>query len=157
MLKTIEIDWDIHKVIESERRGFVEPPYVALRRLLGLPEPALEQEESTAGLPWRDGGVEIPHGSKARMSYQRGRQVFEGEFLNGKLHVNGREFDSLSAASNALAVTKGGSRTQLNGWNYWFVKLPGEDAWTPMKPLRDAVAARMMSESLRRTRSEKSD
>ena len=35
--RQIDIDWDIHKVIEAERSSFDEPSYVALRRLLKLP------------------------------------------------------------------------------------------------------------------------
>jgi hypothetical protein len=40
-LQKIDVDWDIHKMIESERSSFDEPPYVALRRLLKLPPPQL--------------------------------------------------------------------------------------------------------------------
>jgi hypothetical protein len=140
MLSTIEIDFDIHRMIENERRGFDEPPRAALRRLLKLPE---ENPLSTAvpsiaphGRPWREGTVEIPHGSKARMSYQRGSQVFEGQFVDGKLVVNGREFHTLSSAASALARTKDGSVPSLNGWNYWEVCLPGQDRWIPMHVLR---------------------
>ena len=39
IMEKIEIDWDIHKLIEAERKGFDEPQYVALRRLLKLPPP----------------------------------------------------------------------------------------------------------------------
>ena len=35
-MRTIKIDFDIHKRIEMERRGFDDPPNAALRRLLGL-------------------------------------------------------------------------------------------------------------------------
>lgn len=60
------------------------------------------------GAPWVQDGVEVPHGSLARMEYQRGAQVYEGRFLNGKLVVNGRSFESLSTAASALAVTADG-------------------------------------------------
>jgi hypothetical protein len=140
MLTTIEIDFEIHRAIENERRGFDEPPRVALRRLLKLPEEAPAQREepdlSALGRPWREGSVEIPHGSEARMAYQRGSQVFEGRFLDGKLLVQGREFHTLSSAASALARTKDGSVPSLNGWNYWEVRLPGQKRWTPIKSLR---------------------
>jgi hypothetical protein len=29
-LQKIDVDWDIHKMIEGERSSFDEPPYVAL-------------------------------------------------------------------------------------------------------------------------------
>jgi hypothetical protein len=140
MLQKIDIDWDIHRLIEAERRGFDEPPYLALRRLLKLP--ALETvsqmpDSMEEGVPWYEDGVSVPHGSLARMSYQRGKQLFEGKFLAGRLVVNGKSFDSLSAAANALAETRNGGKTQLNGWNYWEAKYPGEPAWRSLKQMRE--------------------
>lgn len=144
-LQKIDIDWDIHRLIEGERRGFDEPPYIALRRLLKLPDvsaPASSGE--TNGVDWSEDGVRVPHGSLARMSYQRGRQVYEGRFLNGKLIVNGQSFDTLSAAASALAVTKDGTTTNLNGWNYWETRFPGEGKWRSLKEMRDEVRKEML-------------
>jgi hypothetical protein len=138
-MEKLEIDWDIHKLIEAERRGFDEPPYVALRRLLKLPPPApitTAKETIGAGIPWSEEGVMVPHGSAARMEYLRGSQVYEGQFLNGRLVVNGQSFDTLSAAASALAVTKDGSKTNLNGWQYWKAKFPGEKNWKSLDDLR---------------------
>lgn len=141
-LRTLEIDWDIHKMIEGERRGFDEAPYLALRRLLGLNEPPVELPTTvpcspvSEGMPWIEDGVQIPHGSLARMKYYYGRQTYEGRFLNGQLVVNGSRYDALSPAANDLAITKGGKKTQLNGWNYWEVQLPGENAWVRLRDLR---------------------
>src|SRR5262245_1852146 len=108
MLRSIDVDWDIHRLIETERKGFDEPPYLALRRLLKLPPPTAEPEQpkatnggSSTGVPWRDEGVEVPHGSLAHMDYLHGRQSYEGQFLNGRLVINGQSFQSLSAAANA--------------------------------------------------------
>ena len=144
MFETIEIDFDIHKMIENERRGFDEPPRIALRRLLSLPDEEVKIVSPAGipeGRPWREGSVEIPHGSEARMAYQRGSQVFEGHFLNGRLVVNGQEFSTLSSAASALARTKDGTVPSLNGWNYWEVKLPGQDRWLPIKLLRKRAKA----------------
>lgn len=138
-MQKIEIDWDIYKAIETERRGFDEPPYIALRRLLKLPPPAPAStaiEPINSGIPWSEDGVTVPHGSAARMEYLRGSQVYEGQFLNGRLVVNGQSFDTLSAAASALAVTKGGSKTNLNGWQYWTAKFPGEKAWRSLGDMR---------------------
>jgi hypothetical protein len=137
-VEKIEIDWDIHKLIEAERRGFDEPPYVALRRLLKLPAPEIRQARPSAevGLAWTEEDVTVPHGSDARMEYERGAQVYEGKFLNGRLVVNGRSFKTLSAAASAFALTKDGSRTQLNGWNYWKVRFPGETKWRSLGEMR---------------------
>lgn len=140
MLTPIEIDFDIHRAIENERRGFDEPPRVALRRLLKLPEESLKSRAKAlvadSGRPWREGAVVIPHGSEARMSYQRGSQVFEGRFVDGELVVQGQGFQTLSGAASALARTKDGSTPKLNGWNYWEVRLPGQERWIPMSMLR---------------------
>lgn len=138
---TIEIDFDTHKLIEGERRGFFEKPLFALRRLLKLPELQPQIGDGSAldigsGRDWVEDGVVIPHGTKARMEYARGSQVYEGQFIDGQLVVNGMRFTSLSAAASALAKTKGGTRPSLNGWNYWEVQKPGADRWDQMEHLR---------------------
>ncbi|WP_425085790.1 hypothetical protein [Ruegeria profundi] len=137
--KTIEIDFDIHKLIEAERRGFDEPEYVALRRLLNLPEPEAVKPSKpiSEGRPFVQDGVSIPHGSLARMEYQRGSQIYEGKFLNGHLVVGELHFTSLSAAAIALAITKDGKKTSLNGWLYWKAKFPGETQWRSLSALRE--------------------
>ena len=148
-LRTIEIDFDIHKLIEVERKSFDEPPHLALRRLLGLPpvsnEPPLSALEMPSGRPFVQDGVELPHGSPMRMEYNRGKQVIEGKIINGKLVVNGRTFDSLSGAASELAVTKKGEATKLNGWLYWRVKLPGETGWKLLSNLRSQAQSRVVS------------
>jgi hypothetical protein len=142
-LRNTDIDWEIHQLIERERKSFDEPPHLALRRLLKLPPPPTNGTESNSGhangLPWIEDGVEVPHGSLARMEYQRGKQVYEGKFLNGKLVVQGQSFDALTAAANALAVTKAGTKPSLNGWLYWKVKFPGQTEWKSLAMLRDKV------------------
>lgn len=143
--QSIDIDFDIHKRIEAERRSFDEPAYLALRRLLNLPSPdmdtqAVDVEDAGVGAPFVEDGVQIPHGSLARMKYQRGRQLYSGRFLNGQLVVNDQSFTSLSAAANACAVTKTGGKTQLNGWRYWEAKLPGESRWRSLDDMRSKTA-----------------
>lgn len=142
---SIEIDFDIHKRIEAERKSFDEPPFLALRRLLDLPPMPIKDEDEGApvaeGRPWREGLVEVPHGSHARMSYQRGQQVFEGKFLNGELVVDGQSFHTLSSAASALAVTKYGDHPSLNGWNYWEAQFPGEGQWRSLGELRKRARA----------------
>ena len=138
-LKTIEIDFDIHKLIEVERRGFDEPPHIALRRLLSLPETQetlVSNDAQPDGLPFVQDGVVIPHGSLARMEYLRGSQVYEGRFLDGRLIVNGTAYSSLSAAAIACAVTKDGTKPSLNGWLYWKAKFPGESKWRNLNEMR---------------------
>lgn len=147
-VEKIEVDWEIYQMIEAERKGFHEPRYMALRRLLGLgvpapaPAPAPEPEPKVQalgeGVPWTREGVTVPHGTPARMEYGRGSwfQVYEGQFLNGRLVVNGQKFETLSAAAKALAVTKEGKKASLDGWLYWKVKLPGEMEWRSLGDMR---------------------
>ena len=139
-MTTIEIDFDIYKLIEGERRSFSEQPFHALRRLLSLPPaeeaPSDDPTNSNAGQPWIDDGVVIPHGSLARMEYGRGSQQYSGKFLDGSLVVNGLKYQSLSEAAGALAKTKSGGATSLNGWNYWEVQLPGSDRWELLDHVR---------------------
>ncbi|OYW46000.1 MAG: hypothetical protein B7Z08_08505 [Sphingomonadales bacterium 32-68-7] len=143
---TIEIDFDIHKLIEAERRSFSEKPLHALRRLLHLPALTVSDQSSdtdgATGQAWVEDGVVIPHGSYARMEYGRGSQRYEGRFLNGFLVVNGTPFRSLSSAASSLAKTKRGANPSLNGWNYWQVQLPGSDRWDLMEHLRKRASGK---------------
>jgi hypothetical protein len=91
------------------------------------------------GLAWTGEGVTIPHGSDAKMSYMRGQQNFFGWFLNGKLVVDGRQFDTLSQAASALARNRRGRAPNLNGWAYWHVRFPGSEDWIPMAALKTAA------------------
>jgi hypothetical protein len=132
-LRSIEIDFDIHKLIEPERRGFEEAEYVVLRRLLKLPDPEQTQPPPT-GRSWSDNDVTLPHKTSLRMTY--GRQTIEGEIVDGKWVCEGQSFDTPSAAASALALTKDGQTTSLNGWNYWEAKLPGSAKWSRLSDIR---------------------
>ncbi|MCC1495129.1 HNH endonuclease [Cognatishimia sp. F0-27] len=107
---------------KMQDRGFSQPP--------------------EAGTDYEQDGVVIPHGTPAKMEYQNGEQVYEGRFEDGVLMVNGLAYSSLSSAANALAVTKNGKKTNLNGWLYWKVLLPGDDHWTPVRSLRDRAESK---------------
>jgi hypothetical protein len=76
------------------------------------------------------------------MEYDRGRQVYEGKFLDGRIVVNGNSFESLSEAAKALAFTKKGHSPSLNGWKYWSAKLPGEDKWRSLWDMRNEARKR---------------
>src|SRR5262249_38915981 len=133
--RTIEIDFDVHKLIEAERRGFDDPPNAALRRLLNLPDKNEQQAEAKpVGRAWWSDGVTLPHSTELRMNYAG--QLIDGKIENGKWVCQGQTFDSPSAAASALARTKDGHTTSLNGWNYWEAKLPGSAEWQPIKNLR---------------------
>ena len=144
-LRTIQIDFDVHKKIESERQSFSEQPNDVLRRLLGLAPPqhssetAAQQNPPSSNrkpMPWLDdeSNVVLPHGTKLRMTYNKRQHL--GVISNGKWLVEGKEFDSPSGAAGGVALTKKGQKTKLDGWIYWEVKLPNKEEWKPISSLR---------------------
>jgi hypothetical protein len=140
-MRTIEIDFDIHKLVEGERRSFDETPNDALRRLLKLPKKTNEEAQRSAlavgnQLPWQGDGVVLPHGTKLRMIYGRPKKTYTGSISNGEWVVEGQKFDSPSGAASAVAVTGKGQKTRLNGWDLWHAQLPGENKWTLISALR---------------------
>lgn len=139
--RTIEIDFDVHKIIEAERLSFDEKPNDALRRLLRLPPLASAKQSVPKAVngqrPWSAEGVMLAHGTLLRMRYN-GRQ-HEGQIVDGKWVVEGKTFDSPSGAASGIATTKRGKRTRLDGWIYWEVKPPGDTSWTAIHALRSKL------------------
>jgi hypothetical protein len=133
--RTIEIDFELHKKIETERTSFSETPNDVLRRLLNLggrqSTPASSQP---SGRPWSGKGATLPHSTELRMEYN-GRQ-YTGSIDDGEWFVEGQRFRSPSAAAGGVAITKDGTHPSLDGWVYWQVKRPGDGTWTPLKKLR---------------------
>ena len=131
-LRTIEIDFEVHKRIELERQSFAESPNAVLRRLLQIegPPPTIPRE----GRPWAGKGVTLPHGTELRMEYN-GR-VHTGVIQNGAWVVEGDIYSSPSAAAGGVARTKSGKSTSLDGWIYWQAKRPGDAEWAGIATLR---------------------
>ncbi len=139
-MRQIEVDFDVHKLIEAERLSFDEQPNEALRRLLGLPSHTGDSkieitQLATAHRSWSDQklGIDLPHGTKLRMTYNR--RTYEGEVLNGEWVIEGRKFSSPSGAASGIALTKQGGKTSLDGWIYWQVKRPKDRNWAPIRTL----------------------
>jgi hypothetical protein len=148
MFRTMEIDFDVHKLIEAERRGFDDPPLSALRRLLGLGDaaPLLPSPKSSqSGRPWTDEGVMLPHGTLVKMKY--GRHTYEGQILDGQWIIDGQVYDSPSGAAIGVARTKKGTTTHLNGWRYWQVKRAQDLTWTSLQALRREAEPRVKAEA----------
>lgn len=138
-MRTIEVDFDIHKRIEAERRDFSDTPNSVLKRLLGLSEPQQTNGPSVAEpAPMQDGwtgkGVTLPAGTQLRMEY-RGRRYF-GVIENAEWVVDGERYKSPSAAAGGTARTKAGTNPSLDGWKYWWVKRPTDHDWVPLLNLR---------------------
>jgi hypothetical protein len=135
-LRSVDIDFDVHKRIELARESFSETPNAVLRRLLGLDASrAVQQVIGAAAMrAWSGKGVQLPHGTRVRMDYN-GR-THEGEIVDGSWLVEGEQFSSPSAAAGGVARTKDGKRTNLDGWIYWWAMLPGKKAWMKLSEMR---------------------
>ncbi len=136
----IAIDWEIHQLIELERRSFDESPSEAFRRLLNLDrgtKPRVRVPAAKALDAWESDGVRIENGTELRFSYRKNTKPIMGRIENGRIVAAGKEYDTLSAAANDLAVTRDGKRTRLNGWVYWSIQLPeGSGNWVVLDNLR---------------------
>ena len=141
-LRTIEVDFDVHKCIENDRRSFAETPNDVLRRLLKLgPSSSPAETPSAPQLRpkgWVDKGVTLPHGTAVRMTYS-GR-VYHGKISDGLWVVENRVFESPSGAASGIALTKKGKTTRLDGWKYWQVRMPGSVEWIALDDLRPKEA-----------------
>ena len=137
-MRTIDIDFEIHQLIESKRKSFSDTPNEVLRRLLGLSISPIGSLPPTSpesgGSSWTGKGVTLPHGTELRMEYT-GRQ-YPGVIENGEWLVEGKRFNSPSGAACGVALTRGGKNASVNGWNYWRCKRPGDTTWTSIKQLR---------------------
>jgi hypothetical protein len=138
-MRSIEIDFDVHKRIEAERRDFSDTDNAVLRRLLGLEEPLNGSSPpppicvSRIGA-WSSDGVVLAPGARLRMTYNGRRH--EGVIEDGVWLVEGRRFSSPSGAARGVALTKRGKHPHLDGWNYWEVKPPEAAGWISLAQLR---------------------
>ena len=142
-LRSIEIDFDVHKCIELERRTFQETPNEVLRRLLGIDKKSRSLGVST-GRPWSGKGVTLPHGTDVRMEYNGRLHI--GTIHDGEWLVEGKRFKSPSAAAGGVATTKLGKHPSLDGWEYWQVKRPGDHDWVPISELRKTQLEQLLSQ-----------
>jgi hypothetical protein len=137
-MRMIEIDFDIHRLIQLERRSFDEPEHLALRRLLRLGPPsepkAKAPGEDRPMRAWSKGGVTLPHGTELRMEYNGILHL--GRIADGGWEVEGQRAKSPSGAARAVARGKDGQPVNINGKAYWQVRRPGESDWTPYAELK---------------------
>ena len=133
-MRPTEIDFDVHKLIEQERRDFDEPDNQVLRRLLAIDGDTPHRVESK-GRPWSGKGVSLPHGTLLQMQYNGSSH--SGMIDNGEWSIEGSRFKSPSAAAGGVARTRSGGSPSLDGWLYWQVKRPGDKQWHFIKSLRE--------------------
>jgi len=138
-MRSIDIDFEVHKLLEANRNSFSELPNDVLRRLLGIGETPLKVVQPE-GKPYVYEGVQLPHGTEAIFTYnnvQYKARIEDGFWIT----EDGARHKSPSGAASALAVTKSGSKTKLDGWSYWYVRKPGSEDWVFLNDLWHAKTA----------------
>ncbi len=134
--RSIDIDFEVYQLIVLEKRGFDEVDNDALRRLLGLEDWAGPPAPRSGGKTgsWRGHGVELPEGTRLRMTYSGVEH--SGAVIGGKWKIGDRNYNTPSQAASQLARTRRGAKTMLNGWKYWQVKRPSDASWISLDALR---------------------
>ncbi len=134
-MRMIEVDFDVHRLIEMERRGFDETENTVLRRLLKLGLASDSQRAEVKSLRgWSKGGISLPHGTELRMEYNGLLHI--GRIVDGAWEVEGHREKSPSGAAGAVARTKDGASVNINGKSYWQVRRPGDMDWTAYAELK---------------------
>ena len=142
-MKTIEIDFEVFKGLTAELRSEADTYNDVIRRLLSLPDTqadALPGEIDIPGLPavatnpsqasgiWLS-NVFFPNGTVFRATY-KGRthraQIRNSQWIDELGQVRTSPSDAASAIS----------RTNVNGWRFWFVRRPHDDDWQRMDVLK---------------------
>ena len=130
-MQTVEVDFDVFKQLTMRRTTEYVSYNDVLRELLGLGQgSASPSSESAKSSPedWVAKGVRFPVGTDFRANYKGKVHVARSD--GGSLSLNGKQYDSPSAA--AMAVTS----SPVNGWRFWECRLPGKSSWQLIESLR---------------------
>ena len=133
-MHTIEVDFDVFKAITQRRSAEEVTANDVLRQVLGLSskkEPTVPSLKPEMG-DWITKGVRFPAATEFRAKYKG--QTWLGRVEGGALVINGKRYDSPSAA--AVAITD----NPVNGWTFWECRLPGQPGWRILKALRKSAA-----------------
>lgn len=134
-MHTIDVDFDVFKQLTVRRETETMTYNDVIRELLGLEKKIIiENDYSKTQFheisedDWLVKGVRFPNGTEFRATYKG--QIKNGRVESAALVVNGKRYESPSAA--AVAITK----TSVNGWGFWECKLPGKNSWQSIDSLR---------------------
>jgi len=128
-MPTIEVDFEVYKALTARRPTENVTENDVLRQLLHLPRQSVSAaSDLPAPEDWVTKNVRIPAGTELRAMYKG--QSYLARVEEGALVLNGRRFDSPSAA--AMSIT----RNAVNGWNFWQARRPGQGAWMLLRELR---------------------
>jgi hypothetical protein len=126
-MTSIEVDFDVYKVLTMKRETESVTYNDVLRKMLGLGarEPA---GATTAGNGCLYKGVHFPEGTQFRTTYKG--KTYTGE-IKGGVWTDERGLHSSPSAA-ASAITNSG----INGWRFWECKRPGDPGWMLIYNLR---------------------
>jgi hypothetical protein len=140
MGKHIEVTLEVWKEIIQLYRSEKSTENEVIRELLDFYHGKNVLNTESLALPekasWSNQGVTLPDGTVLRRvlsektRYGEKGEVFSGIVLNGAIVIDGKSYNTPSAA--AFAVTDYG----VNGWDFWEVKLPGASKWVSLHTLR---------------------
>ena len=132
-MRTIEVDFDVYKVLTMRRATEDITENDVLRELLGLTRSGKSHPAANAATPgdWVTKGVRFPVGTEFRANYKG--QTYLGRVEGAALVLKGERFDTPSAA--AMSITK----NPVNGWTFWECRMPGRASWQMLKTLRKIV------------------
>lgn len=127
---TIEVDFEVFKELTVRRESESMTHNDVIRNLLklGKTKPSTPPPSSAAQDDWIVKSVKFPAGTEFRARYKG--QTYKAHVEDGLLSLNGKKFDSPSAA--AISITN----NAVNGWRFWECKLPGSHTWRIMESLR---------------------
>jgi hypothetical protein len=141
MGKHIEVTLEVWKEIIQLYRSEKSTENEVIRELLDFHHAGNLLNTESLVLPakasWMSQGVILPDGTELRRilgektSYGEKGEVFSGIVQNGTLVINGKSYNTPSAA--AFAITDYG----VNGWDFWEAKLPSTSQWVSLHRLRE--------------------
>jgi hypothetical protein len=130
-MHTIDIDFEVFKALTARRASEAISYNDVVRDLLKLEKKHTAPPDTLSGSAagdWVSKGVRFPAGTDFRAPH-KGR-VFVGRAEGGAMVVNGKSFDSPSAAATSI------TGNPVNGWTFWECRFPGTSLWQTLKSLR---------------------
>lgn len=127
-MQPIEIDFDVFKALTALRQSEGDSYNDVLRRLLRLENDAPVPRTDDDSGAFVAKGVRLPEGTQLRARYKG--VVYSASIEGGAIVIAGQRARSPSQAAHVV------TGTNVNGWTFWEVRLPGESAWRPIVSLR---------------------
>lgn len=134
-MPTIEIDFEVFKQLTVRRETESMSCNDVIRGLLAMPSTGQTQPElphAGDANAWTYKGISFPIGTEFRCRYKGA--VHSGRVVRDGLQIGTSLATSPSDAARLV------TQTNVNGWNFWECRLPGEPRWRTLKALRDNLS-----------------